>query len=97
VVALVKAGDIIALAGLAFMAVGLMLQFGLGLFHLGRHAQRIAALEEKAREAGTVGAAVAVITATIGEMKDQLGEIRHDVKNLLTGRVRPASSRREGE
>ena len=88
-----KAGDIIALGGLAFMALGLMLQFGLGLFHLGRHSQRIAALEEKAREAGTVVGAVAVVTATIGEMKDQLAEIRHDVKNLLTGRVRPASRR----
>lgn len=91
-----KTGEIIALAGLAFMAVGLVVQFGVGLFHLGRHSQRIAALEERAREAGTVGAAVAVITATIGEMKDQLAEIRYDVKNLLTGRVRPAS-RREGE
>jgi hypothetical protein len=95
-VALVRAGDIIALAGLGFMLVGLVVQFGVGLFHLGRHSQRIAALEEKAREAGSVGAAVAVVTATIGEMKDQLAEIRHDVKNLLTGRVRPAT-RRDGE
>lgn len=91
-----SARDIIALVSLGFVIVGLIVQFGVGLFHLGRHSQRIAALEEKARDAGTVGAAVAVITATIGEMKEQLAEIRHDVKNLLTGRVRPAS-RREGE
>ena len=94
-VAVLSARDIIALIGLGFVIVGLLVQFGVGLFHLGRHSQRIAALEEKARDAGTVGAAVAVVTATIGEMKEQLAEIRHDVKNLLTGRVRPA--RRDGE
>jgi len=87
------ARDIIALAGLGFVLVGLIIQFGLGLFHLGKHSQRIAALEERARDAGAVGAAVAVLNSTIGEVKEQLAEIRHDVKNLLTGRIRPANRR----
>jgi hypothetical protein len=72
----------IALAGLA---VGLLAQFGAGLFHLGRHSQRLAALEDRTKDIGSL----AVLAATLAEMRQQLGELRHDVKNLLTGRVRP--------
>jgi len=60
-------------------------QFGAGLFHLGRHSQRIAALEDRTKDLGTV----AVLSATLAELKLQIAELRHDVKNLLTGRVRP--------
>jgi len=76
----------VALAGLA---AALLVQFGVGLFHLGRHAQRIAALEDKTKDIGTL----AVLNAALAEMKLQITEIRQDVKNLLTGRVRPASRR----
>jgi hypothetical protein len=70
---------------LAALALGLLVQFGAGLFHLGKHSQRIAALEERTKDIGSL----AVLAATLAEMKQQLGELRHDVKNLLTGRVRP--------
>lgn len=68
---------------------------GIGAFRvgLGKHAQRIAALEERTRDAGAAQAAIAVLTATVAAMNGQLGEIRQDVKNLLTGRVRPAARR----
>jgi hypothetical protein len=72
----------IALAGLA---VGLLAQFGAGLFHLGRHSQRLAAMEDRTKDIGSL----AVLAATLAEMRQQLAELRHDVKNLLTGRVRP--------
>jgi len=72
----------IAVAGLA---LAVLVQFGAGLFHLGRHAQRLSALEERTKDVGTV----AVLAATLAELKLQIAELRHDVKNLLTGRVRP--------
>ncbi len=71
---------------LGALAVALMAQFGASLFHLGKHSQRIAALEERTKDIGHL----AVLTATLAEMKQQLGELRHDVKNLLTGRTRPS-------
>ncbi|HTK33869.1 MAG TPA: hypothetical protein VL358_01110 [Caulobacteraceae bacterium] len=74
------------------LALAVLVQFGSGLFHLGRHAQRLAALEEKTKDIGTL----AVLNAALAEMKLQITEIRQDVKNLLTGRIRPAS-RREPE
>jgi hypothetical protein len=76
----------IAVAGLA---LALLVQFGAGLFHLGRHAERITALEDRTKDIGTL----AVLHAALEEMRSQLAEIRHDVKNLLTGRIRPASRR----
>jgi hypothetical protein len=76
----------VAVAGLA---LALTVQFGAGLFNLGRHAQRLAALEEKTKDIGTL----AVLNAALAEMKLQITEIRQDVKDLLTGRVRPASRR----
>ena len=71
------------------LALALLVQFGSGLFHLGRHAQRLAALEDKTKDIGTL----AVLNAALAEMKLQITEIRQDVKNLLTGRVRPAARR----
>jgi len=70
----------VAALGLAFLV-----QFGAGLFQLGRHAQRIAALEDKTKDLGSV----AVLSAALAELKLQIAELRHDVKDLLTGRVRP--------
>jgi cell division protein FtsB len=78
---------------LAAFALALLVQFGAGLFHLGKHSQRIAALEERTKDIGSL----AVLAATLAEMKQQLGELRHDVKNLLTGRVRPPSRRGSDE
>jgi hypothetical protein len=80
----VTAAAWIALVGLA---AGLLAQFGAGLFHLGRHSQRLAALEDRTKDIGSL----AVLAATLAEMKQQLAELRHDVKNLLTGRVRPGT------
>ena len=79
----------VAVAGLA---LAILVQFGAGLFHLGRHAQRLEALEEKTKDIGTL----AILNAALAEMKLQITEIRQDVKNLLTGRVRPPF-RREPE
>lgn len=74
---------------LAALAVALLAQFGAGLFHLGKHSQRIAALEDRTKDIGSL----AVLAAALAEIKQQLAEVRHDVKNLLTGRVRPPSRR----
>lgn len=76
----------IALAGLA---TALLVQFGAGLFHLGRHSQRLSALEDRTKDIGSL----AVLASSLAEIKQQLVEVRHDVKNLLTGRVRPPSRR----
>lgn len=76
-------------AAVAGLALAILVQFGAGLFHLGRHSQRIAALEDKTKDIGTL----AVLNAALAEMKLQITEIRHDVKNLLTGRIRPAARR----
>jgi hypothetical protein len=76
----------IALAGLA---AALLAQFGAGLFHLGKHSQRIAALEDRTKDIGSL----AVLAAALAEIKQQLVEVRYDVKNLLTGRIRPPPRR----
>jgi hypothetical protein len=80
----------IALAGLA---MALLVQFGAGLFHLGRHSQRLSALEERTKDIGSL----AVLAAALAEIKQQLVEVRHDVKNLLTGRIRPPSRARSDD
>jgi len=81
---------VVAVSGLALTVI---LAGGGVIFQLGKHSQRIDALEEKTKDLP----AVAVLTAIIGEMKVQLAEVSHDVKNLLTGRVQPPSRRRTGE
>lgn len=78
-----SAGAWIALASLALTFVLTIIG---GAFKLGAHSQRIAALEEKTRNIGSLE----VLAAGLLEMKEQLVEIRHDVKNLLTGRIKPA-------
>ena len=78
-----------AWVALAALAAALLAQFGAGLFHLGKHSQRIAALEDRTKDIGSL----AVLAAALAEMKLQITEIRQDVKNLLTGRIRPPSRR----
>lgn len=70
---------------LGALALALLVQFGAGLFHLGRHSQRLSSLEERTKDIGSL----AVLAASLVEIKQQLLEVRHDVKNLLTGRIRP--------
>lgn len=80
----------------AFSLVGLIVQGLLAAFHFGRHAQRLAAVEERTRDVEGNNAALAVLTATVGGIDKRLAEVALDVKNLLTGRVRPAR-RPDGE
>ena len=82
----------IALAA-GFSLVGLVVQGLLVAFHLGRHSQRLSAVEERTRDMEGNNAALAVLTATVGGIDKRLVEVAHDVKNLLTGRVRPAARR----
>jgi hypothetical protein len=72
----------IALAGLAFTVAASICA---GAFQLGQHAQRLAALEERTKDVGTL----AVLTAALAEVREQLAEIRQDLRDLLTGRLRP--------
>lgn len=87
-------GDAILIAA---PAVGAIATIGSIIFRMGQHSQRISSLEEKTKDHGAVSTAVAVLTSGMGEMKAQLGEISHDVKNILTGRVTPARRGRDSE
>ena len=91
------AGGWIAIVSLAvaslFSVVGLVVQGLLAAFHFGRHAQRLTALEERTRDVEDNSAALAVLTSTVGGIDRRLLEVAHDVKNILTGRVRPAPRR----
>ena len=87
-------GPLIAGAGLV---LGLLIQGVSFAFLLGRHAERLSAIERdcvdlKVKVEEHAGA-IAVLTA----MRQLLEEVRHDVKNLLTGRVRPAAGSRVRE
>src|SRR5689334_11233554 len=76
-------------AASAFSLIGLVVQGLLAAFHFGRHAQRLAAVEEKTGDIAQNQAALAVLTATVGGIDSRLTEVAHDVKNLLIGRIRP--------
>jgi len=93
------AGAWIAIASIAvaaaFSLVGLVIQGLLAAFHFGRHAERLTAVEDRTREVDSNTAALAVLTSTVGGIDKRLQEVAQDVKNLLTGRVRPPPARRD--
>lgn len=76
-----------------FSLIGLVLQAFAAAFQFGRQAQRLAAVEERTKEAEANSASLAVLTATVGGIDKRLEEVACDVKNLLTGRIRPAPPR----
>jgi len=80
----------------AFSLLGLVIQALLAAFHFGKHAQRLAAVEERTRSVDSNNAALAVLASTVGGIDKRLAEVALDVKNLLTGRV-SAASRKEPE
>jgi hypothetical protein len=76
-----------------FSLVGLIVQALLAAFHFGRHAQRLTAVEDRTLGVEGNNAALAVLTATVGGIDKRLAEVALDVKNLLTGRIRPGPRR----
>lgn len=79
-------GPLVAGVGLV---LGLLIQGVSFAFLIGRQAERLASVERdcvdlKSKVEEHAGA-IAVLTG----MRQLLEEVRHDVKNLLTGRVRP--------
>ena len=79
-----------------FSLVGVVVQGLLAAFHFGRHAQRRGPGEHRTRDVAGNNGALAVLTATVGGIDKRLAEVALDVKNLLTGRVRPAARRDRG-
>lgn len=77
----------------AFSLIGLVLQGLLAAFHFGRQSQRLASVEQRTRDVDANAAALAVLTSTVGGIDKKLAEVSTDVKNLLIGRIRPASRR----
>lgn len=84
----------IAFAGLAIGLVVLAVQVA---FRFGEHHNRLSAVEKKAEGIDASSSALAVLTATVGGIDKRLEEVGQDVKNLLTGRIRPASRKSDGE
>ncbi len=76
-----------------FSLVGLIVQGLMVSFHFGRYSQRLSAVEDRTRDVEGNNAALAVLTATVGGIDKRLVEVALDVKNLLTGRVRPPARR----
>jgi hypothetical protein len=91
------AGAWIAIVSIAvaagFSLVGLIVQGLMVSFHFGRYSQRLSAVEDRTRDVEGNNAALAVLTATVGGIDKRLVEVALDVKNLLTGRVRPPARR----
>lgn len=88
----------VAIASIAvasgFSLLGLVIQALMAAFNFGKVSERLAAVEEKTSDVAHNQAALAVLTATVGGIDTRLTEVAADVKNLLTGRVRPASTNR---
>ena len=93
-------------AGAAVAGVFVTILGGLAvlIWNAGRHSQRldaaenhISALQEGAHEASRLDVALQVLSGGLDTVKEQLGELRHDVRNLLTGRITPASRRRTSD
>jgi hypothetical protein len=80
-----------------FSLVGLVVQGLLAAYHFGRHAQRLAAVEERTTDVATNNAALAVLTATVGAIDNRLSEVAADVKNLLIGRIGGNGARQKSQ
>jgi len=74
---------------LASLALAFMVSVVGVAFKLGQHSQRIAALEEKTKDIGTL----AVLSAAIADIKQTLGELKTDLKDLFTGKAAPRRTR----
>ncbi|HUO23652.1 MAG TPA: hypothetical protein VMU59_14140 [Caulobacteraceae bacterium] len=68
--------DVMALAGVALTALGLVIQAALFAFHLGKLSARVEGLEARARQGEDSGAALAAITATLQALKASVDEIK---------------------
>jgi hypothetical protein len=88
-----SAGEWIALCGLGFtvlVAIVAGVRHAVATaYRFGQHASRLDAVEERTKSADANAAALAVLTATVGGIDTRLSEVARDVKNLLTGRIRP--------
>lgn len=88
-----SAGEWIALVGLGFtvlVAIVAGVRHAVGTaYRFGQLATRLDSVEERTKSADANAAALAVLTATVGAIDSRLSEVARDVKNLLTGRIRP--------
>ena len=85
-------------------ALGLLLTVGGLVFKLGQHSQRLSDVEKdvselrvKSEDHGSRLGAIGELRQHLTTIEGSVREVAHDVKNLLTGRLVPASRRRDGE
>lgn len=79
-------GTIVAVASLAVTLIGYIIRAS---YKEGQKDQRLNALEGKSADTDCKQE-LAVLTAKFEGMEQKLGELGHDIKNLLTGRIIPA-------